>query len=243
MKIAISGLNPDAHKELIKEVQKAWPIYATPAKSIFDDDDGENDSDEFKKLVDEFKFNEDETDNFRGWYLLQQQYEKYKDQKYIVYNGSPVDLLCNATLLAQAGLVSDAYMEKIIYYHKKYMQPGSLEAVWWMPNQTGTEELDEIDKQTEIIYNNLYNNYQTSFDKSPYFNQSRCSAFIRFDSKDYLDEMRYLIDLKGNPYPPGISNVDEDQLKAVLRHHPDLYQIYIDAQNARKLREEDKIVK
>lgn len=237
MKIAISGLNADDQKELITKVQQAWPIYVSPAKSIFYEEEGEEDGDKFKELVTQMNLNEDETNNFRGWYLLQQQYEKYKNQKYIIFNGSPVDLLVEATMLAEAGLVSDAYMDKIIYYHKRYMQPGFLDAVWWMPNKTGTKELEDIDAKLESIYNNLYNNYQENFDKSPYFNQTRCSAFIRFDSTDYIDEMRYLIDLKGNAYEPGISNVDESELKALLRHHPDLYKIYIDATNDQKTRQ------
>lgn len=244
MKIAISGLNPEEHKKLITQVQAAWPLYVNPVKTIFDErEETEEDDDDFKKLVDEMKLNEDETNNFRGWYLLQKQYEKYKNQKYIIYNGSPIDLLCEAVVFAAHGLISDEYMNKIIYYHKKYMSPKNLDIVWWMPNKTGTDELEEHDAMLESVYNNLWDNYQTNFDKSPYFNHERCSAYSRFDTLDYLDEMRYLIDLKGNAYAPGISNVDEEELKAALRNHPDLYQIYIDAKNAQKLEQRENAMK
>lgn len=230
MKIAISGLNPDTHKELIKEVQKAWPLYVSPIQSIFDEEETETD-DKLKSLIEEMKLNEDEADNFKKWYLLQQQYEKYADQKYIIYNGSPVDLLCEALLLADAGLVSDEYIEKIIYYHKKYLQ--KLDVVYWIPNVEGTEGLeDEVEKKLETIYNNLWNNYQTKFDSSPYFNQSRTAAYLRFETTEYLTEMRDLIDIKGNLYEDNVSNVSEEELKERLSKYPDLYQIYIEAKNA-----------
>lgn len=237
MKIAISGLNPEEHKKLIKQIQTTWPLYASPIKSVFDEEEEPEDDEKFKKLVEEMELNEDETVNFRGWYLLQQQYEKYKDQKYIIYNGSPVDLLCEALLLADEGLISDKYIEKVIYYNKKYLSPSNLDVVWWMPNQEGTEGIeDEVDKKLESIYNNIFNNFQTKFDSSPLFNHERCSAFLRFDSLEYMDEVRMLIDSKGNLYSDNISNVDEEELKKRLSKYPDLYQIYIDAQNQKVIK-------
>lgn len=237
MKIAISGLNVEEQKKLIKRIQSVWPLYASPLKTIFDeseDDKEPEDDDKFKELVKEMNLNEHETNNFRGWYLLQSQFEKYKNQKYIVYNGSPVDLLCDALLLADNGLVSDEYMEKVIYYHKRYMQPNNLDVVWWMPNKGGTESIeDEIDKKIEQIYNNLFNNYQTKFDSSPLFNQTKCTAFIRFETTEYMTELQDLIDQSGNLYQEAITNIDEEELKARLSRYPDLYQIWIDAQNAK----------
>lgn len=236
MKLAISGLNPEEHKKLIKSIQTNWPLYVSPIQNIFEDIELE-DEEKFTKLVEEMELNEDEAANFRGWYLLQQQYEKYKDQKYIIYNGSPVDLLCNALLLADAGLISNKYIEKIIYYHKKYLTPGNLDVVWWMPNPEGTEGLeDEDDKKFESIYNNLYNNYQTKFDTSPYFNNGRCTSYLRFDTLEYMDEVRMLIDSKGNLYSDNISNVDEEELKKRLSRYPDLYQVYINAQNEKVIK-------
>lgn len=232
MKIAISGLNHEEHQKLIKEVQKVWPLYVSPVKSIFDNEEEEQeDDDKFKELVKDMNLNEYELANFRGWYLLQTQYEKYKDQKYIIYNGSPVDMLCDTLYLADMGLISDVYMEKVVYWHKRYMIPGNLDVVYWMPNKEGTENLEEDDKKVESIYNNIFNNYQTKFDTSPLFNQTRCTAFLRFETVEYISEMRDLIDPRGNLYDESVSNVDEEELKKRLSRYPDLYQIYINAQN------------
>lgn len=88
MKIALSGLHPNRQEKLITEVQKLWPKYVSPTKSIFDDEI-EVDT---KKAKIYKKLNDSEKDNFSRWYLLNEQYEKYKDQKYIIYKGSPIDL-------------------------------------------------------------------------------------------------------------------------------------------------------
>lgn len=229
MKLAISGLNSDKHKELIRNIQKTWPLYVSPVQSIFDETDKEDDE-KFTSRVKEMGLNEDEINNYRGWYLLNEQYEKYKDQKYIIYNGSPVDLFCEALLLADCGLISNEYIEKVIYYHKKYLQ--KLDVVWWMPNPEGTEGIkDETDKKMETIYNNIYNNYQTNFDKSPYFNQSHTSSFIRFDTLEYMDEVRLLLNSKGNLWDDNVTNVDEEELRKRLQRYPDLYEIYVNAKN------------
>lgn len=238
MKIALSGLNGDTHKEIIKDIQKTWPIYVSPVQSIFDEDEKEPENDvKFNELTKEMELNDEEKNNFRGWCLLRKQYDLYKDQKHIVYNGSPVDLLNHALLLADGGLLSEKYMEKVIYWHKRYMQPNNLDIVYWVPNKEGTEGLeDELDKKVESIYNNIFNNYQTKFDSSPLFNQTRCTAFTRFESTSYITELHDLLNRSGNLYDNSISNIDEEELKSRLSRYPDLYQIYINAQN-------EKIVK
>ena len=41
MRIALSGLNPEVHKDLIKQVQGLWPRYVSPIQIIFDEEDKE----------------------------------------------------------------------------------------------------------------------------------------------------------------------------------------------------------
>ena len=199
MRIALSGLNPDVHKEIIKQIQGLWPKYVSPVQTIFDEE-ADN-----KKLEDEANdtvkkvladLNDFEKDNFLGWNVLYTQFEKYSKQKYIIYNGSPIDLFVVAMAMKAYEKVSDEYIEKVIYYLKRYLK--KLDVVYWVPNEKGFEGLEEVDLAMEQLYNGLYNQYHTNFHKSPYFDHDYCPAFIRFDSTNYLEEMKYIIDHNGD---------------------------------------------
>lgn len=199
MRIALSGLNPDVHKDIIKQVQGLWPKYVSPIKTIFDDDIDnqklEDDANESVKKV-LADLNEFEKDNFLGWNLLYQQFDKYSKQKHIIYNGSPIDLFAMAMVMRGYEQVSDEYIEKVIYYLKKYLR--KLDVVYWVPNDSGTEKLEDVDLALEKLYNGIYNQYHNNFQTSPYFDHEYCPAIIRFDTKDYLEEMKYIIDHNGN---------------------------------------------
>lgn len=199
MKIALSGLNPDVHKNLIKEVQALWPKYVSPIQTIFDEDSDnkkleEEANETVKKVLSDL--NEFEKDNFLGWNLLYNQFEKYSKQNYIIYNGSPIDLFVMAMTMKSYEQVSDEYIEKVIYYLKKYLK--KLDVVYWIPNEKGTEELEDVDLVMEKLYNGIYNQYHENFHKSPYFDHDWCPAFIRFDTTDYIEEMKYIIDHNGD---------------------------------------------
>ena len=199
MRIALSGLNPDVHKDIIKQVQGLWPKYVSPIKTIFDDDIDnqklEDDANESVKKV-LADLNEFEKDNFLGWNLLYQQFDKYSKQKYIIYNGSPIDLFAMAMVMRGYEQVSDEYIEKAIYYLKKYLK--KLDVVYWVPNERGMEGLEEVDLALETLYNGIYNQYHNNFQTSPYFDHEYCPAIIRFDTTDYIEEMKYIIDHNGD---------------------------------------------
>lgn len=195
MRIALSGLNPDTHKDLIKQVQGLWPRYVSPVKTIFDEEEEQDEpNDTVKKVLDEL--NEFEKDNFIRWNLLYSQFDKYSNQRYIIYNGSPIDLFVSAMVMRGYGKVSDEYIEKVIYYMKKYLR--KLDIVYWIPNLDGLTGLDEVDAATEKLYNGIYNQYHDNFQTSPYFDHEYCPAFIRFDSLNYLEEMKYVLNRNGD---------------------------------------------
>ena len=238
MKIALSGLKPDVHKEIIKQVQGLWPMYVSPIQTIFDED-ADNEkleqeaNDTVKKVLADL--NEFEKDNFLGWNLLYSQFEKYSKQKHIIYNGSPIDLFVSAMMMRGYEQVSDEYIEKVIRYLKKYLR--KLDVVYWVPNETGTEELDEVDGALETLYNGIYNQYHNNFHTSPYFDHDYCPAFIRFDSTNYLEEMKYIIDHKGNLEGSEQSRELEDETKVkdkMARFNPELLNVIQEGERARK---------
>lgn len=238
MKIALSGLNPEKHKEIIKQVQGLWPRYVSPIQTIFDEDADmkkmeEEANDTVKKVLEDL--NEFEKDNFLGWNLLYSQFEKYREQNYIIYNGSPIDLFVSAMLMRCYGKVSDEYIEKVIYYLKKYLK--KLDVVYWVPNETGLEELDEVDEAMEKLYNGLYNQYHNNFHTSPYFDHEYCPAIIRFDTTDYLEEMKYIMDHNGDLEGTAQSRDLEDEVKVkdkLAKFNPELLEVINAGEEARK---------
>ena len=234
MKIALSGLNPDAHKDLIKQVQGLWPRYVSPTKTIFDENEGQEElNDTVKKVLEDL--NEFEKDNLLGWNLLYSQFDKYSNQKYIIYNGSPIDLFVSAMVMRSYGKVSDDYIEKVIYYMKKYLR--KLDIVYWIPNLNGLRELDEVDTATEKLYNGIYNQYHNNFQTSPYFDHEYCPAFIRFDSLNYLEEMKYVLNHNGDLEGAEQSRTLEEEVKVkdkLAKFNPELLEVIEAGEEARK---------
>ena len=235
MRIALSGLNPEVHKDLIKQVQGLWPRYVSPIQIIFDEEDKEKEepNETVKKILDEL--NEFERDNFLSWNLLYSQYEKYSNQKYIIYNGSPIDLFVSAMVMRTYDKVSDEYIEKVIYYNKKYLR--KLDIVYWLPNKEGEEGLDEIDVVTEKLYNGIYNQYHEHFNTSPYFDHDYCPAFIRFDTTNYLEEMKYVIDHNGDLEGSKSTRTLEEEVKTkekLAKINPDMLAAIQAGEEARK---------
>lgn len=238
MKIALSGLNSEVHKKIIKDVQGLWPKYVSPLKTIFDEDaDNEKLEDEANESVKKVlaDLNEFEKDNFLGWNLLYQQFDKYSNQKYIIYNGSPIDLFVAAMMMRGYEQVSDEYIEKTIYYLKKYLK--KLDVVYWVPNEKGTEDLEEVDMVLEKLYNGLYNQYHNNFQTSPYFDHDCCPAFIRFDTTDYIEEMKYILDHNGDLEGEQTTRSLEDEVKTkekLAKFSPELLDVIQEGERARK---------
>lgn len=165
MKIAICGSNDAGRSKLIKAFLKQWPMYATPATGIFQDEINIDIPESVKK--DRDNFNDIEWNLFSKMLLLEQQFEKYKESGYIIYDGSPSDILVNTLILCEDGYVSESFVEKIIYHHKKTIK--SLDVIYFLPDNDITEESDEEVKKLESVYWNFYNNYQEEFNTSPFF--------------------------------------------------------------------------
>lgn len=131
MKIAICGSNDENRLHLIKSFISKWPMYATPAENIFDDiqwpSESTKDLEELKS-----KLNDVEKILFAKMLLLETQYEKYNDNRYIIYNGSSIDILINALALCEEGIVSEDFVERVIYHNKKLLR--KLDVIYYQPN-------------------------------------------------------------------------------------------------------------
>lgn len=223
MKIAICGSNDESRLNLIKSFIKQWPMYATPGSTIFDNDISVDIPEQLLKTKEEYS--PLEWDIFSKMILLENQYEKYKDVGHIIYNGSPSDILICSLILCEEGYVSEEFVEKIIYHHRKSLK--DLDVIYFLPDNSITEESSEEAKKTENVYWNFYENYQENFSSSPFFNQNDCPSFLLLESNNPIGEIMMLLDKHGNlessEYGGSDGSIMEiDRLKKVLRKNPKL---------------------
>lgn len=224
MKIAICGSNDNLRNDLIKSFISQWSMYATPAETIFNDvkwpENCEKDLVELKE-----KLNPVEQILFAKMLLLEQQYEKYKEEGYIIYNGSGIDILVNALILCEGGYISDEFVEKIIYHNKKLLR--KIDVIYYLPDyDINGESPDDIQK-LESVYWNFYDNYQTDFENSLFFDQKDCPSILILESSSPINEIKMLLDADGNLDGTTHGGSDGDilditKLKKVLRNNPKL---------------------
>lgn len=231
MKIAFCGSDNEYRKSIIKSFISQWPMYATPANDIFGnvvwpENAHENLNDSKSKL------NEVEQLLFTKLIFFETQLEKYKDVGHIVYNGAGIDILVNSLILCEEGLVSEEFVEKVIYHNKKILR--DLDVVYFVPNRTLNEESSHDDLCLEGVYWNFYENFQTEFDTSPFFDQQNCASILLLETDSPINEIKMLLDKNGNL--EGTSQggtdgdlIDADKLKRALRGNPQLLEAAIES--------------
>lgn len=124
---------------------------------------------------------------------------------------------------------------KMIGYFKEYMK--KIDVVYWLPNEDGLDNLDEFESTLERAYNGIYDQYRNNIDKSMYFDANNCSAFIRFNTTNYIEEMKLILDHNGNLFG---GNDDEHELsenvkaQELLKGNPIALQMLIQGEEDRK---------
>lgn len=222
MKIAITSSNDKERENLIKKFISNWNMYATPAENIFQETKWPEDAD-IKELNDlKDKFNDVEKELYSKLFLLIKQYDDYKDVKHIIFNGSPSDILVHSLILCEQGVVKPEFVEKVIIIHKKLLQ--KLDVIYWIPNNEVTNESSEDIKHLENVYINLYDNYQTEFNESPFFDHKDCCSYLLLDTDNQIAEIKLLIDKNGNlgTTEHGDELMNLESIKKALGNDPQL---------------------
>lgn len=231
MKIAFCGSDDENRKSIIKSFTFQWPMYATPANNIFDDvswpEDAHEDLNESRS-----KLNDIEQSLFTKLIFFEKQLEKYKDVGHIVYNGCAIDILVNSLLLCEEGLVSEEFVEKVIYHNKKILR--ELDVVYFVPNRTLTEESLHDDLRLEGVYWNFYENFQTEFDTSPFFDHQNCASILLLETDSPINEIKMLLDKNGNLEGTSQGGTDGDlidtnKLQRALKGNPQLLEAAIES--------------
>lgn len=224
MKIAIFGTNDEQRLNLIKSFISQWPMYAMPEENIFQDEIKLEiaNGDIIKSME---SMNELEKKLFSKIIFFENQLAKYKDVGHIIYNGSGNDILVNALILCENNLVSEDFVEKIIYHNKKILR--LLDVVYFIPNDKVDNNSDDSDKLLENVYWNLYENYQTEFDQSPFFDHKNCASILLLETNSPINEIKMLLDKNGNIESTAHGGydgdlIDSEKLKQVFNSNPQL---------------------
>lgn len=225
MKIAICGRDKESRTDMIKSFISQWPMYATPSETIWNTERAwpEKCPEALTDLKE--KLNDVERYLFNRILLLEEQYEKFKEEGYLIFDGSSLDILVNAAVLCEDGYISEEFMEKVIYHNKKMLH--DIDVIYWLPDETIDEKSNDDDKAIEMAYANLYDSYQVEFDKSPFFDHKNCPSIMIADPKNPLAEVKMLLDSNGNldTTAQGGSDgglVDTEKLKKILKGNPTL---------------------
>jgi hypothetical protein len=234
MKIAICGSDDESRSNLIKSFISQWPMYATPADNIFNSDLDENNIPE--NLKESFSLmNDIEKQLFGKILLIETQLEKYSDQRYLLFNGSGIDILVNALILCENELISEEFVEKIIYHNKKILR--LLDVVYFIPNDNVNEDSLEPDKLLESVYWNFYDNYQSEFNNSPFFDHKNCASILLLESNSPINEIKMLIDKNGNlegTSQGGDDIIDTKALTKALKSNPRLLEAALESLKSNK---------
>lgn len=230
MKIAICSSNDDSRAKLIKSFISQWPMYATPAENIFQDIKWECNDESLNESYN--KMNEVEQLLFSKLILVEQQLEKYKDHGYLVFNGSGADILVHSLILCEQGFVSEEFVEKVIYHNKKILR--LLDVVYFLPNNLINEESEDEKKVLESVYWNFYENYQTEFDSSPFFDHKNCASILLLDTDSPINEIKMLLDKNGNLEGTSQGGTDGDlistsKLQRILKGNPKLLEAALES--------------
>lgn len=230
MKIAICSSNDDSRANLIKSFISQWPMYATPADNIFNDIAWDSDD---EKLNESYKkMNEVEQILFSKLIFIEKQLEKYKDHGYLIFNGSSPDILVHSLILCEQGYVSEEFVEKVIYHNKKILR--LMDVVYFIPNMLVDENSDDEKKVLESVYWNFYENYQTEFNTSPFFDHANCASILLLESDSPINEIKMLLDKNGNLEGTSQGGTDGDlisteKLQRALKANPKLLEAALES--------------
>lgn len=217
MRILITGSNPERRAKIVSSILNTWPMYSSPAKTIDEEIPWPEDS----KSLEEVKenFNETEQEMFARLALIWSQQDEYKDENFIVYNGGSPDILINSVFLCEVGLVSPAFVEKVIYHHKRLLH--NIDIVYWVKGyDDDIEEIeDEDDRKIEMIYGNLYQNYINNFQDSIFFDQKDTPPYVLLETDNPIGEIRDIMDQNGNLVDDKNNDLlDMKKIAAVLKN-------------------------
>lgn len=194
MKIAIIGQDVEQKKKIIQKFLQLIGTYGTTKETIHDDQ---------LEVKDDLKLNEEwnevEKELYQRMSVVTDLMDKYVDKENVVYNGHSLDILAETMALYGMEQVSEEFVEKMIYWNKKLMQ--KLDLIYWLASPEKVIEIKEDEQveyekyyehQLEVVYNNIWNEYVSNFDKSEILPRD-CPGLAFFETDTPATEMYEIV--------------------------------------------------
>jgi predicted ATPase len=214
MRISISGCAGSGKSTLLKAFLNRWPMYSTPSKTYRDVikennlSHSSNTNDETQLLI-------------LNW-MMEEQTKYPKDSK-VVYDRCPLDNLAYTLQGNALGKITDETTAATISFVKESMK--DLDIIFWLKyNPTikivkdGLRDTnEEYIKQTDQIFQGLFDQYMENLEYDVFFPRDDCPAFICIDNSfstvdDRLMFIGEFLDHKGDLIE-GDSLLDPDNLE------------------------------
>lgn len=166
MKIAISGTSCSGKSTLIREFINTFKMYKTPAETYRDKLKAEKMNHSSKTC--------EETQKFILDYMIDQLTE-LKDEKYIIYDRCPLDVLVYTVLAAEANQVSEEFLVETIQRVRDSLS--LLDVIFICPFDDKIKVIDNGTRDTNInyikkvdsVFQNLMQQYYTDFEADVFF--------------------------------------------------------------------------
>lgn len=219
MKIAFSGdIGTGRMKQLAIDVVNSWNgAFATPADTIDcvaeEPLPWQNSSVDEEEAIEEFGNLGAEC--YNRMMFLYNQYEKYKEEKNIVYSASPLDVMAETLTCFEQfpEEVKEAAVDKVAYWFSRTIQLLDLIYILAPKKEKDDDKEEKENKENkeekandEITFRNryeqvlfgLWTQYTDNFEKSGIFPKDNCPGIALFETEEPLSELRLIIDRHGN---------------------------------------------
>jgi len=200
MRISISGCAGSGKSTLLKAFLNRWPMYSTPLKT-YRDVIKENNLSHSSNTNDETQL------TILNWMMEEQ--SKYPAKSKVVYDRCPLDNLAYTLQGNALGKITDETTAATISFVKESMK--DLDIIFWLKYnpaikivKDGLRDTNvEYIKQTDQIFQGLFDQYMENLEYDVFFPKDDCQAFICIDNSfstvdDRLMFIGEFIDYKGD---------------------------------------------
>lgn len=214
MRISISGCAGSGKSTLLKAFLNRWPMYSTPSKT-------------YRDVIKESNLSHssntnDETQLIILNWMMEEQL-KYPAKSKVVYDRCPLDNLAYTLQGNALGKITDETTAATISFVKESMK--DLDIIFWLKYNPTIKIVkddlrdtnEEYIKQTDQIFQGLFDQYMENLEYDVFFPKDDCPAFICIDNSfstvdDRLMFIGEFIDYKGDLIE-GDSLLDPDNLE------------------------------
>lgn len=198
MRISISGPQNSGKTSLLRQFINTFKMYKTPAETYRDKLKAEGMNHSSKTC--------EETQRFILDYMINQLTE-LKDEKYIIYDRCPLDVLVYTVLAAEANQVSEEFLVETIQKVRDSLS--LLDVIFICPFDDKIKVVDDGTRDTDInyikkvndVFQNLMQQYYTDFEADVFFPVKDCPGIINLENlNNRLGDIKIIINPDGDLY-------------------------------------------